>query len=75
MPRPEENYHSTDRITNSYPSTEAGQVHVANRGCHEPGAVLLDRTQADLDRKLAAVLVPGQQIEAGAHWPQQGSAA
>jgi len=57
MPRPEENYHSTDRITNSYPSTEAGQVHdrdalVARLASREERVQLLEQENRWLKSQL-----------------------
>lgn len=54
MPRPEENYHSTDRITNSYPSTEAGQVQTPQPSIAEPPS----RTVADRHRLKNAFPAP-----------------
>ena len=42
---------------------------VANRGRDDVLVALADRTQADLDRELAAVLAPAKQVQSHAHGP------
>src|SRR5579871_5600482 len=44
--------------------------HVADASGHDPTLVGIDRTQRDVDRKLASVLAQPEQLKADAHRPR-----